>query len=91
MLKRALHKAMTEKVVVSAGILREGVGVRNNRVTGCGCIGNCPKVLNKMPSSIMGLFNWKNGGNTRISSGDDQSFVDKILNNTSYSFNGHRI
>lgn len=77
-------------MVVSAGMLEEGVGVRNNRGTGCDCIGNCPKVLNKMLSSIWGLFNWKNGVSTRISSGYDQSFVDKVLYNRSYSFNGHR-
>lgn len=55
-------------------------------MTGYDRTGNCPKVLNKIPSSITELFNWKNGGNTRTSNGDDQSFVD----NRSYSYNGHK-
>lgn len=42
---------MTEKVVVSAGILEEGMRVRNNRVAGCDCIGNCPKVTKCLPLS----------------------------------------
>lgn len=80
---------MTEKVVVSAGILEEGMRVRNNRVAGCDCIGNCPKVTKCLPLS-WGFLAGKNGVNTRISSEDDQSFVDKVLNNRSYSFNGYR-